>query len=122
MSKIKPHRSAGIRMTPTFFHILLSLVDGERHGYALMQEIADRTDGAIRLGPGSLYWSLNRLQETGLIEETATHPDPDNCDERRRYYRLTGSGSKLLTQEAEALAKIVYLAIAKKVIRSPGLA
>lgn len=106
-------------MTPTFFHILLSMVDGERHGYALMQEIAERTEGGIRLGPGSLYWSLNRLQEEGLIEETEARPDPDHGDERRRYYRLTEAGEELLAREAESWAKVVALAISKGVIRAP---
>ena len=109
-------------MTPTVFHIMLSMVDGERHGYSLMQEIAERTDGTIRLGPGSLYWSLSRLQESGLIEETETRSDPEHGDERRRYYRLTAEGLEVLTREAESWAKIIDLAIAKDLMSGPGLA
>ena len=84
-----------------------------------MQEIVDRTEGAIRLGPGSLYWTLNRLQEAGLIEEIDRRSDPDQGDERRRYFRLTGVGREVLSREAAGWAKIVELAIEKEVIRSP---
>lgn len=119
---IKGSGDSRIRMTPTVFHIMLSMVDGERHGYSLMQEIAERTDGSIRLGPGSLYWSLSRLQESGLIEETETRSDPKHGDERRRYYRLTAEGMELLTREAKSWAKIIDLAIAKDLISRPGLA
>ena len=87
-----------------------------------MQEIDQRTDGAIRLGPGSLYWSLNRLAQAGLIQETGSRADSQGDDERRRYYQLTRAGSRVLAREAEAWAKIVDLAVAKKVIRDPGLA
>ncbi len=101
-----------IRMTPTAFHILLSVVDGERHGYAIMREVEARTEGRIRLGPGSLYWAIHRLQESGLIEEQGEQAG----DERRRYYRLTDVGRRFLAREAEALAEIVAYARAKKVI------
>lgn len=111
-----------IRMTPTYFHILLSLVDEERHGYSVMQEIDQRTDGSLRLRPGSLYWSMSRLLEAGLIEEVDGPGNQDQTDERRRYYRLTDAGSDLLTREAEMWAEITRLAVEKKVIRNPGLA
>jgi DNA-binding PadR family transcriptional regulator len=122
MSDPSKSKKPTVRMTPTYFHILLSLVDGERHGYSLMQEIEHRTDGGIRLRPGSLYWSLSRLVEEGLIEEGDGPGNPDRNDERRRYYRLTEAGSELLAREAEVWAKITRLAVEKKVIRDPGLA
>lgn len=121
-----PDQSKGknptIRMTPTYFHLLLSLTEGERHGYSLMQEIEHRTDGGIRLGPGSLYWSLNRLLEAGLIQEVDGPGDKEKDDERRRYYRLTEEGFEVLAREAEVWAKITRLAVEKKVIRDSGLA
>ena len=105
-----------IRITPSFFFLLLTLVDGERHGYAMAQEVRDRSAGAIRLGPGSLYWSLNRLAEVGLIEEVAGSGEREPGAERRRYYRLTGPGRKVLQREAETLAKVVDFARAKRVV------
>ena len=73
------------------FHILVSLADRDRHGYSVMQDVLERTDGALRLSPSSLYASIRRLLEQGLIEELAERPDPAHDDERRRYYRLTRS-------------------------------
>lgn len=121
MSSVPKGAKSPVRMTPAFFHILLSMVDEEKHGYAIMREVSERTSGTIRLGPGSLYWSINRLQEAGLIEEADERPDPDNDDERRRYYRLSGLGRDVLTSEAETLAEIVAYARAKKVIGKPRL-
>jgi DNA-binding PadR family transcriptional regulator len=109
-------------MTPTYFHLLLSLTEGKRHGYSLMQEIKHRTDGGIQLGPGSLYWSLNRLLEAGLIQEVDGPGEKEKDDERRRYYRLTEKGFEVLAREAEVWARITRLAVEKKVIRDPGLA
>lgn len=122
MTDSSTSRKPKLRMTPTYFHILLSLVDQEKHGYSVMQEIEQRTDGRLRLRPGSLYWSLNRLLEAGLIAEADSPGNLDQTDERRRYYRLTESGSDLLTREAEVWAEITRLAVEKKVIRNPGLA
>lgn len=96
----------GLRMTPVFFHLMLSLWEGPKHGYALMQEVGERTGGRIRLGPGSLYYALGRLEEEGLIEESAGSADAPHA-ERRRYYRLTRAGRKRLREEAALLADIV---------------
>src|SRR5215471_1861990 len=74
------------------FHILVSLADRERHGYSVMKDIAERTNGALRLSPSSLYASIKRLLEQGLIAELSERPDPENDDERRRYYALTRLG------------------------------
>ena len=78
-------------LTPAVFHVLLALADGERHGYAIMQEVAENTGGRIKMGPGTLYGTIKRLLEARMIEESDERPDPDLDDERRRYYRLTGA-------------------------------
>src|SRR5215510_14233968 len=82
-------------LAPAVFHILLSLSEGERHGYALKREIANRTDGRLLLGAGVLYGSIAKMLDQGLIEESADRPDPHLDDERRRYYRLTPFGRKV---------------------------
>lgn len=103
-----------IRITPAFFFLLLTLVDGERHGYAMAKEVAERSDGSIDLGPGSLYWSLGRLADAGLIEESS---GPEHgASSRRRYYRLTELGSATLRRETETLSKVLSFARAKRVL------
>ena len=92
------------------FHILLSLADGERHGYALKREIAQRTNGQLSLGPGVLYGAIARMIEQALIEESDERPDPHLDDERRRYYRLTPFGRKVAQAEAARLRELVALA------------
>src|SRR5262245_16463997 len=89
------------------FHILVSLADKERHGYSVMQDISERTNGALRLSPSSLYASIKRLLHQGLIEELAERPDPDEDDERRRYYRLTRLGRKVAEVEARRLERLL---------------
>jgi DNA-binding PadR family transcriptional regulator len=86
------------------YHILLVLSDGERHGYAIMAEVAEVTEGATKFGPGTLYTSIQRLLRSGLIEESRNRPDPKINDEPRRYYRLTAVGQKVLAAESEKLA------------------
>ena len=105
-----------IRITPTFFYLMLTLVDGERHGYAMAQEVKARSDDAIRLGPGSLYWSLSRLAEVGLIAEVPKVPNQDPKEGRRRYYSLTDPGRSVLQREAETLEKVVSFARAKRIV------
>ncbi len=89
------------------FHILVSIADQERHGYAIMQDVHTRTDGQLRLGPGTLYGSIKRLLHDGLIEELDERPDPENDDVRRRYYRITPRGRKAAIEEASRLAKLL---------------
>jgi DNA-binding PadR family transcriptional regulator len=89
------------------FHILVSLADRSRHGYAVMQDVLERTDGGLRLSPSSLYASIRRLLEQGLIEERAEGPDPDRGDERRRYYGLTALGRAVARAEARRLARLL---------------
>ena len=89
------------------FHILVSLAGHDRHGYSIMQDIAARTEGKIKLSPSTLYSSIRRLLETGLIEELDERPDPEHDDERRRYYRLTTWGRKVATAEARRLERLL---------------
>jgi DNA-binding PadR family transcriptional regulator len=96
-------------LSPTVFHILLSLGEGERHGYALKREIALRTGGALTLGPGVLYGTINKLLELGLIEESGARPAPHLDDERRRYYRITPHGRKVAQAEAARMRELVRL-------------
>ena len=86
------------------YHVLLVLSSGERHGYAIMAEVAEVTEGATKFGPGTLYTCIKRLLTAGLIEESGNRPDPRINDEPRRYYRLTGTGQKVLVAESERLA------------------
>jgi DNA-binding PadR family transcriptional regulator len=110
-------------LTPAVFHILLALADGDKHGYAIMQEVEALTGGTIRLGPGTLYGSIKRLLAGGLIEESNERPDPELDDERRRYYRLTDFGRRVVTAEAERLLQLVRQAKLKKLLgaREPAI-
>jgi DNA-binding PadR family transcriptional regulator len=99
-------------LSPSFFHFLLSLGEGERHGYALKREISQRTDGKLELGPGMLYGSVNKMLELGLVEESADRPDPHLDDERRRYYRITNYGRKVAQAEAARMRELAQLAAA----------
>lgn len=103
-------------LTPAVFHILLALADGERHGYAIMQEVKRDTQGRVRMGPGTLYGTIKRMIALGFIEETEERPDPEICDERRRYYRLTDLGRQTAIAEAHRLSSLVDLAEAKRLL------
>lgn len=96
------------------FHVLLALADGEKHGYAVMREVEEMTDGEVTMGPGTVYGTIRRLLELGLIEETDERPDPELDDSRRRYYRATSSGLVVLTAETERLARLVKTAGIKR--------
>jgi len=104
-------------LTPAVFHILVTLADGEAHGYAVMQEVTRRSGGGVRLGPGTLYGAISRLLEDGFIEESEHRPDPEMDDTRRRYYRLTNFGGRVLAVETERLAELVRAARSTKVVR-----
>ena len=101
------------------FHILVSLADRERHGYSVMQDVAERTDGALRFSPSSLYASIKRLLGQALIEELAERPDPEHDDERRRYYRLTPLGRRVAMAEARRLDRLLADARATGLLRKP---
>lgn len=100
-------------LSPTVFHTLLCLVDGEMHGYAIAQTVEERTSGAVKMGPGTLYGALHRLCETGYIEECE---GPEGGSERRRYYRLTSAGREVLEADGARLAGDVKLLRAKGII------
>jgi DNA-binding PadR family transcriptional regulator len=116
LKKIERNPQELLPLTPAMFHILLALADRERHGYHIMQEVETRTEGKMRLGPGTLYGSIKRMLADGLIEESDERPDPELDDERRRYYRLTDFGYSVASAEAERLALLVKAARAKKLI------
>jgi DNA-binding PadR family transcriptional regulator len=108
-------------LTPAMFHILLALADRERHGYDIMREVDERTEGQVRMGPGTLYGSIKRMLSDGLIEELDERPDPELDDERRRYYRLTDFGHRVAVAEAERLARLVKSARIKKLLTTRSL-
>jgi DNA-binding PadR family transcriptional regulator len=119
MTKPKTDPDSLLPLTPAVFHVLLALAGGELHGYAIMQEVSDHTDGQIKMGPGTLYGTVKRLLEAQLIEESDERPDPHLDDDRRRYYRLTGVGEQVVRAEAQRYADIVKLARGKKLIPKP---
>ncbi len=97
-------------LRPVELEVLLCLADEERHGYAIMQETAERTDGALRLDPGTLYRALERMRKAGLVEESTRRPDPAADDERRRYYRVTHLGRKVVRSELRRLEELLRTA------------
>lgn len=106
-----------VAFSPQVFHILLALADGPVHGYAVMQSVEQETDGAIRLGPGTLYGAIRRLRSDGLIEETRAQAW---AEEGRRYYRLTARGRSALRREAARLERLVAAARARSVLPAEG--
>jgi DNA-binding PadR family transcriptional regulator len=101
-------------LTPAVFFILFALADGEKHGYAIMQEAARLSDGKFRMGPGTLYTTIQRLLELELLEEVAGSGDTEGHESRRRYYRLTWQGRSLLDREISRLEAVLRLAGEKK--------
>ena len=95
---------------PATFHILMSLAEEDRHGYAILQDVAARTRGEVKLGAGTLYRSIQRMLEQGLIVERRERPAPEQDDERRRYYRITPFGSSVARAETRRLTELVKLA------------
>jgi DNA-binding PadR family transcriptional regulator len=102
--------SALLPLPPAVFHILLAVADEDRHGYGIIQEVGVRTNGGVRLSAGTLYRSIQRMLEQGLIEETSERPAPELDDERRRYYRITPFGRAAARAEAARLSGLVKLA------------
>ena len=112
-----PSAASGLLPLPhAAFHILLAVADDERHGYAIIQEVARRTDDALRLSPGTLYRSIQRMLEQGLIRESSERPAPELDDERRRYYRITPFGRAVARAEARRLEGLVRLARAHGIV------
>lgn len=108
---------AALPLTPAIFHIMLALADGESHGYGIMQEVDAMTEGKLRVGPGTLYRSIQRMAVDGYIEELPLRLDSESDDERRRYYRLTPLGFAVARAEARRLAVIVDEAAKRKLLR-----
>jgi DNA-binding PadR family transcriptional regulator len=103
-----------------WFHILLSLASNEQHGYGIMQEVSERTRGKLRLWPATLYGTLKRLIEAGLIQESEERPAPELDDARRRYYRLTRLGRDVLDAETERLEELVRIVQVKRGLEAEG--
>jgi DNA-binding PadR family transcriptional regulator len=97
-------------LTPAVFHILVALGDGEAHGYAIMQTVSEKSMRAVRMGAGTLYGAISRLLEEGLVEESEERPDPKMDDARRRYYRLTDFGARVLAAETKRMSDLVRAA------------
>jgi DNA-binding PadR family transcriptional regulator len=107
-----------VPLSESVFQIMLSLVDRDRHGYGIIKEVEARTDGRVRLAPGTLYGAIKRLRHQGLIAEVAEKTDPELGDERRRYYALTGLGQRVVRAEATRIADLARHAAAKQLL--PG--
>lgn len=103
-------------LTPAMFHVMLALADGDKHGYAIMKEVARLTDGAVSLSAGTLYGILRRLEAEGMVIEKDDRPAPELDDERRRYYHLTDFGRRVARAEAERLEDMVSLARSRKLM------
>ena len=108
---------AFLPLKPHWFHVLLSLAADGQHGYGIMQEVLDRTDGKVRLWPATLYGTLKRLMDADLIEESDLRPAPDRDDARRRYYRLTKLGRRVLDAECRRFEDLVSLIHAKRGVK-----
>lgn len=113
---IKREATAHLPLRPVEFQVLLSLAQGERHGYGIMQEALSLSDGATLLEPGTLYRALRRMLRAGLVVESARRPDGERADERRRYYRLTDLGRRVATAEAERMHRLVSTARAFRLL------
>lgn len=111
---VDPH----LPMKPVAFQILLSLADGDRHGYGITQDIAGRTAARMRIEPGNLYRSIKAMLDEGLIQESERRPAPDLDDERRRYYRITALGRRVAAAEISRLEALVAEAKSKRFIRT----
>src|SRR6185503_4343098 len=110
MTEIAREAEAFLPLPTATLHILLALADEDRHGYAIIQDVSARTDGALKLSAGTLYRSIQRMLEDGLIVEPRERPAPDDDDERRRYYRITPLGRAVARAEARRLSDLVRMA------------
>ena len=119
MVKGEPDPQDLLPLPSSSFHVLLVLAEDERHGYAIMREVERISDGAVRMGPGTLYGTIKRLLEMGLVEESGERPDPELDDERRRYYRITGLGERVVTAEVRRLSSMIERSVLRRL--SPRL-
>jgi len=106
----RPDPESFLPLPPATFHILIAVADEDRHGYAVIQDVAARTNGELKLSAGTLYRSIQRMLDQGLIVETSTRPAPEFDDERRRYYRITPLGIAVARAEARRHAQLVKMA------------
>jgi DNA-binding PadR family transcriptional regulator len=107
-------------LPPATLHILIALANEDLHGYAIIQDVAERTRGELKLSPGTLYRSLQRMLQEGLITETRTRPAPELDDERRRYYHITAFGSRVARAETRRLTDLVRMARAQGLLPERG--
>src|SRR5712691_10093673 len=110
MTELPREAESLVPLQPATFHVMLAVADEDRHGYAIIQDVAERTGGALKLSAGTLYRSIQRMLEQGLIVETRERPAPELDDERRRYYRITPFGTAVARAEARRLIALVRLA------------
>ena len=115
--KKPPEPDSFLPLKPHVFHVLLSLADEDQHGYGIMQEVLRRTDGKVRLWPATLYGTLKRLMDEDLIDESGDRPAPDRDDARRRYYRLTKLGRRVLNAECRRLEDLVSVIRTKRGVK-----
>ena len=108
---------AQFALTPAMFQVLLALGDEEKHGYAILKDVEDQTNGEVRLSTGTLYAIIKRLLSEGVIKECRNRPPADEDDQRRRYYRLTSAGRELAVAEAERMERLVATARSKHLLR-----
>ena len=104
-------------LTPAMFQVLLALGDGEKHGYAILKDVEEQTDGDVRLSTGTLYAIIKRLLTEGAIQECRNRPPQEEDDQRRRYYRLTSSGREVAVKEAERMERLIQTAREKRFLR-----
>ncbi len=104
-------------LTPAMFHVLAALADGEKHGYAILKEVAEQTQGEVRLSAGTLYGIIKRLLAEGMIVESSERPAPEHDDSRRRYYRLSEWGRQVAVAEAERMEKLIAMARVKRLLK-----
>ena len=117
-----PDARGQLPLTPAVLYILLALVDGERHGYAIARLVEEVSGGEVRMGPGTLYGSIQRMLRQALIEESTARRRAAEDDERRRYYRVTAFGRRVLELELQRLNRVVRAAQDKRLLRGPGVA
>lgn len=116
MTKSKRSPDTLLPLTPAMFEVLIALADGEKHGYAIIKEVARRTEGEVSLSAGTLYAIVRRFEQEGVIQESEARPDPALDDERRRYYKLTVFGREVAQAEARRMETALKMAHAKNLI------
>jgi DNA-binding PadR family transcriptional regulator len=116
MTKAKRSPDTLLPLPPAMFEVLIALADGEKHGYAIIKEVARRTDGEVSLSAGTLYAIIRRFEQEGVIQESDERPDPALDDERRRYYKLTAFGREVAQAEARRMETALKMAHAKNLI------